>query len=183
VLEERQPTKPTKIEEDAALDIIWRYTRAYERWLGPFAPLINRVARYVPERRKRKLHIGLFGYARNTGGITLPRAIKFTAAFYSIGLPPEILGLNVLDDADIEFIRKVYVNFDEDLRDACRFLNTETGFVPPDLAATVTDLVDVVPDEEHARLTTAISRALRENETGGLTPLILEAANRRRFLG
>jgi len=183
VLEERQPTKPTKIEEDAALDIIWRYTRAYERWLGPFAPLINRVARYVPERRKRKLHIGLFGYARNTGGITLPRAIKFTAAFYSIGLPPEILGLNVLDDADIEFIRKVYVNFDEDLRAACRFLNTETGFVPPDLAARVTDLVDVVPDEEHARLTTAISRALRENETGGLTPLILEAANRRRFLG
>jgi phosphoenolpyruvate carboxylase len=47
----------------------------------------------------------------------------------------------------------------------------------------VTDLVDVVQDEEHARLTTAISRALRENETGGLTPLILEAANRRRFLG
>ena len=41
VLEERQPAKPTKIEEDAALDIIWRYTRAYERWLGPFAPLLN----------------------------------------------------------------------------------------------------------------------------------------------
>jgi phosphoenolpyruvate carboxylase len=183
MLEDRQPTKPTQIDEKEVIDLIWRYTRAYERWLGPFAPLINRVARYVPERRKRKLHIGLFGYARNTGGITLPRAIKFTAALYSIGLPPEILGLNVLDDADIEFIRKVYVNFDEDLRTACRFLNTKTGFVPPDLAARVTDLVDIVPDEEHARLTTAISQALRENETGGLTSLILEAANRRRFLG
>ncbi|WP_243670001.1 phosphoenolpyruvate carboxylase [Methanoculleus chikugoensis] len=85
----------------------------------------------MPERRKRKLHIGLFGYARSTGGITLPRAIKFTAALYSIGLPPEVLGLDALDDADIGFLRDTYINFDEDLRAAARFLNTETGFVPP----------------------------------------------------
>ncbi len=182
-LEERWPTRPLPVDEEAALDLIGRYTGAYERLLGPLAPMINRVARYVPERRKRKLHIGLFGYARNTGGITLPRAIKFTAALYSIGLPPEILGLDALDDADIGFIREVYVNFDEDLKAACRFLNTETGLVPPELAARAADLVDVEPDGEHARITSAIARALRENETGRLTSLVLQAAHRRRFLG
>lgn len=182
-LEERWPTRPLPVDEEAALDLIERYTGAYERQIGPLAPLINRVARYVPERRKRKLHIGLFGYARSTGGITLPRAIKFTAALYSIGLPPEILGLDALDDADIGYIREVYVNFDEDLRAACRFLNTETGFVPPELAARVTDLTDVESDEEHTQITAAIARALRENETGKLTSLVLQAAHRRKFLG
>ncbi len=182
-LEERNPAKPRLVDDRGALDLIERSTRAYERLLGPLAPLINRVARYVPERRKRKLHIGLFGYARSTGGITLPRAIKFTAALYSLGLPPEILGLDALDDADVGFIREVYVNFDEDLRAACRFLNVETGLVPPELAARVADLVDVEPDEEHARITAAIARALRENETGRLTSLLLQAAHRRKFLG
>ncbi|WP_317063742.1 phosphoenolpyruvate carboxylase [Methanoculleus caldifontis] len=182
-LEERTPGKPRPVDEAGALDLIERSTRAYERHLGPLAPLINRVARYIPERRKRKLHIGLFGYARSTGGISLPRAIKFTAALYSIGLPPEILGLEALDDADIGFIGEVYVNFDEDLKAAARFLNTETGFVPPELAARVADLTDVEPDEEHARLTAAIARALRENETGRLTALVLQAAHRRKFLG
>ncbi len=182
-LEERKPGKPRLVDEEGALDLIERSTQAYERLLGPLAPLINRVARYVPERRKRKLHIGLFGYARSTGGITLPRAIKFTAALYSLGFPPEILGLDALDDADIGFIREVYVNFDEDMRAACRFLNTETGLIPSELAARAVDLVDVEPDEEHARITAAIARALRENETERLTSLILQAAHRRKFLG
>ena len=36
--------------------------------------------RPVPRRRMRKLHIGLFGYSRSIGGISLPRAISFCAA-------------------------------------------------------------------------------------------------------
>jgi phosphoenolpyruvate carboxylase len=47
----------------------------------------------------------------------------------------------------------------------------------------VTDLTDVEPDEEHTRITAAIARALRENETGKLTSLVLQAAQRRKFLG
>jgi len=182
-LEERRPGRPRPVDEAAALDLIERYTRAYERRLGPLAPLINRVARYVPERRKRKLHIGLFGYARSTGGITLPRAIKFTAALYSVGFPPEILGLDALDDTDIGFVRETYVNFDENLKAAARYLNTETGLVPRELAARVADLVDIEPDEEHAEVTAEIARALRENDTGKLSALVLQAAHCRKFLG
>jgi len=177
------PERPLPVDEAAALDLIERYTRAYERRLEPLAPLINQVARYVPERRKRKLHIGLFGYARSTSGITLPRAIKFTAALYSVGFPPEILGLDGLDDADIGFVREIYVNFDEDLKAAARYLNTETGLVPRDLASRVADLVDIEPDEEHAAVTAEITRALRKNDTGQLSPLVLQAAHCRNFLG
>ena len=182
-LEGRMSGRARPVDEAAALDLMERYTQAYERRLGPLAPLINRVAWYIPERRKRKLHIGLFGYARSTGGITLPRAIKFTAALYSVGLPPEFLGLDALDEADLGFVRENYVNFDEDLRTAARFLNAETGFVPRELASRVADIVDVEPDEEHTAITGEIARVLRDNDTGRLTSLILSAAHRRRFLG
>ena len=39
---------------------------------------------------------------KNVEGISLPRAITFTSALYSIGLPPEILGLNALNEAKTE---------------------------------------------------------------------------------
>jgi phosphoenolpyruvate carboxylase len=104
------------------LSIIGKYSQEYQKQVTALAPVINNVARYVPSRRKRKLHIGLFGYSRSVGGITLPRAIPFTAALYSVGLPPEILGLNALDEDDLGFVREVYVNFEEDLRDAANIL-------------------------------------------------------------
>lgn len=183
-LEERRAVRPRPVdEEEEALGLIERYTQAYEMRLESLAPLINQIARYIPERRKRKLHIGLFGYARNNSGITLPRAIKFTAALYSLGLPPEILGLEALDDADIGFIRETYINFDEDLGAAARYLNKETGLVTRELSRRVTDMVDVEPDEEHAEVTTEITRALRRNDTRKLNTLVLQAAHCRRFLG
>jgi phosphoenolpyruvate carboxylase len=41
---------------------------------------------------------------RSIGKIRLPRAIVFCAACYSIGLPPEMLGLNVLDRGELLYI-------------------------------------------------------------------------------
>ena len=51
------------------------------------------------------MHVGLFGYGRSlggVGGVTLPRAIGFTASLYSIGVPPELLGLGSLSQSDLE---------------------------------------------------------------------------------
>ena len=64
------------------------------------APTVNRVAEYVPRRRDRKLHVGLFGYSREVGEIELPRAITYTAALYSVGFPPTLMGLSGLADGD-----------------------------------------------------------------------------------
>ena len=104
--------------KNGAVEIIGKYTQAYISELLPLTDIVNRVAAHLPGRRKRKLHIGLFGYTRSTGGVTLPRAITFTAAMYLIGVPPEILGLSALDRDDLAFVREVYVNFDRDLLDA-----------------------------------------------------------------
>ena len=183
-LQKRKTEPPQEIDEERCLKIIRKYSKEYQKQIIKLAPVINKIARYVPRRRKRKLHIGLFGYSRNVGGITLPRAIPFTAALYSIGLPPEILGLNALNENDIQFIREVYLNFEEDLADALRYLNPDTPFLPRNLKTIIRDfLKDSQPDEEHREITSQIIESLKENKTEDLTEYILRAASIRKFLG
>jgi phosphoenolpyruvate carboxylase len=138
----------------------------------------------VPNKRKRKLHIGLFGYSRNMGTVSLPRAIKFTAALYSIGLPPELLALNALTREDIQFLGEAYVNFEEDLRDAVRYLNLDTGLVPEELARRVEEYLGLVPvDEEHKDLTNHVAASVKQNGIEDLSEYVVRAASLRRFLG
>ena len=87
-LEQREVAAPMAVDEKRCGEIIGKYTRTYIDELHPLADIVNRVAAYIPGRRKRRLHIGLFGYTRSTSGITLPRAITFTAALYSIRCSP-----------------------------------------------------------------------------------------------
>lgn len=182
-LQKRKTGLPQEVDEERCLEIIRKYSQEYQNQIEALAPVINEVAKYVPSRRKRKLHIGLFGYPRSTGGITLPRAITFTAALYSIGLPPEILGLNALDGDDIQFVKKIYINFEDDLRDSLRYFNPDTGFLPKNLEARVRDfLVDFRPDEAHKEMTDHVLNSLGENKSG-LEEYVLSAANLRKFLG
>jgi phosphoenolpyruvate carboxylase len=183
-LRERKIRLPREIDEERTLEIIRKYSQEYHEQIIKLAPVINRVAKYVPSRRKRKLHIGLFGYSRDMEGITLPRAITFTAALYSIGLPPELLGLNVLDEDDLQFVREVYVNFEDDVGEALRYFNRDTGFLPKELEKTVKDFpADFQPDKEHKEITNNITKLLKENKTEDLEEYVLRAANLRKFLG
>jgi len=183
-LQERKTGLPQEVDEERCLEIIKKYSREYQRQIETLAPVINKVAKYVPSRRKRKLHIGLFGYARSMRGITLPRAITFTAALYSIGLPPEILGLNALDKHDIQFVRQVYVNFEDDLRDSLGYLNPDTGFLPKELEAALEDFpVHYEVDEEHKEITNYVASSLKEDKTEDLAEYVLRAAHLRKFLG
>ena len=182
-LQKRKTCPPQEVDEGRCLEIIRKYSQEYQKQVEVLAPVINMAARYVPSRRKRKLHIGLFGYSRSMRGITLPRAITFTAALYSIGLPPEVLGLNALGGDDIQFVKKIYVNFEDDLRDSLKYINPDTEFLPKNLEARVRDFVaDFHPDEEHKEITDYILSSLRENR-GGLEECVLRAASLRKFLG
>jgi len=184
-LKERKTGSSQEVDEGECLQIIRKYAKEYERQIITLAPLINEVAKYVPSRRKRKLHIGLFGYSREVGGVTLPRAIAFTAALYSIGLPPEIIGLNILDEDDLQFIKEVYVNFEDDLRDALRYFNPGVlSLLPKELETKVRDFpTDFETEGGHKELTDYAITSIKENKTSTLGEYVLGAANLRGFLG
>lgn len=184
ILNEIRPAKAQEFDEKRSLEIVRKYTQEYQKQLSDLAPTINLIARYVPSRRKRKLHIGLFGYSRNIGGVKLPRAITLTSALYSIGLPPEILGLNALDTDDLQFIRKVYVNFENDLNDAIKYLNIDTPFIPKILKSKLEEFSFAsATDKEHKETTDYLIRALKDDNLSDLREYILKAASIRNFLG
>ena len=100
-------------EEEALLTMLRKSRSRYESVVEDLAPLVNSITPYIPQRRARKLHIGLFGYSRNVRGVILPRAIPFAAAFYSLGIPPEFIGGKVLADlgeGEWDILRRYYIN-------------------------------------------------------------------------
>ena len=182
-LRQREKGQPRELDEERCLDIVRRFSEEYQKQVEVLAPMINELAKYIPTRRKRKLHIGLFGYPRSMRGITLPRVIPFTAALYSVGLPPEILGLNALTKDDIEFIKQVYLNCKDDLRDALQYLNPDTPYLTKELANTIRDFpIDFEVNKQHKELTDNILKSLKGDKTW-LEESVLRAANIRRFLG
>jgi phosphoenolpyruvate carboxylase len=119
---------PDPIQVDPAVlsSLLMKLRSRYARIIENLAPLINSVASYVPRRRSRKLHIGLFGYSRSVGGISLPRAIPFACALYTIGAPPEVIGgraLEDLSDAELDALRGLYENLERDLEVAGGYLS------------------------------------------------------------
>ena len=90
-----------------------RTTAEYQAHVQQLTSVIRTVSAHVPKRRERKLHVGLFGYGRTlggVGGVTLPRAIGFAASLYSVGVPPELLGLASLTKTDLALVREVTVH-------------------------------------------------------------------------
>lgn len=106
------------------------FTAMWKSAIESIAPLINQVAAYVPQRRERLQHIGLFGYSRGIGKVRLPRAIGFTAALYSIGVPPELIttgrGLRLAEKrGHMPLIDRYYPALRDDLQHAGKYLNRE----------------------------------------------------------
>ena len=176
---------PRLVDEQAGLGAIEKYSQQYQKEVKELAPVINTIAKYVPSRRKRKLHISLFGYSRSLDGISLPRAISFTAALYSIGYPPELLALRGLDDADLDIIKRIHINFEDTLSTALSYYNPRskeiTGFeIGPQIEALD---VDYETNEQHAMYTDGIIDSLKKNHMDQIDRLCLQAAHVRKFLG
>lgn len=171
------------------LRIIKKVSKEYQRQIQLLAPMINDVSKFVPSRRMRKLHTGLFGYSRELkDGVSLPRVISFCSVLYSMGLPPDIIGLNVLTKQDIKTIRQIYPNFEDNLRDILAMWNPEVlKVVPASIRKglkSVVERFDVNMNAEHAAITSeVILHIQRKNYGANLTELITRAGAVRGFLG
>lgn len=173
------------IDEGRCLEIIDKVSAEYRRVIEHLAPLINPIAGFVPRRRMRKLHVGLFGYARSIGRTSLPRVISFCAACYSIGLPPEILGLNVLTKDDIRCMKGMHVNFPFDMQTAMSFFNEDVlAILPAEVKASLKlDWGHCEINGEHKAITSRIIKAVKDKDSANLQGMLVEAAHVRKFLG
>ena len=186
-LRAHQRGAPVPVDEARAQAIIDKATAEHQDNVQRLVEVIRTVSGYVPRRRERRLHVGLFGYGRTLGDgeVTLPRAIGFTAALYSIGIPPELLGLASLSQEDLAYVREVYPSLDGDLHAALRFANER--HVKELLGDPYLRLVGQFTDETdrvHEGLTSAIWASIdHDKSTVNIPHYIEEAARLRRFLG
>lgn len=179
--------KPIAIEEEKSLQIFDKVSAAYQKQIKLLASYINEFSKYIPKRRLRKLHVGLFGYSRATAGVKLPRAIKFCAVLYSLGLPPELLGLHVLTEKEIDFINTFYKHFESDLRDAAQYLNKDNlSFFPKKIQEDVkqaADLVETESERKHKKITSIILENYKNKNFDIMSENISRAGEVRGFLG
>jgi len=193
-------------EKQLIRKIVSVYRERYQTEIEGLASIINEVADFVPRRRARKLHIGLFGYSRNTGNVTLPRAITFVASLYTIGIPPEIIGLSSLEslnEQEWNFLAEKYKYFKEDLREASKYLNIDSlemlkndfnldnkivELVKGDISFMVNQIGVKLPNHEyntikHRLFSSLALTALKEKKESEVKIAISEMAKIRNSLG
>ncbi len=125
-------TKPKIIDskkQEQLIAIAKESAKFYKQTIADIAGGMQPIFKAVPRRRDRRQHIGLGAYSRSMGEQTLPRAITFTAGFYSIGVPPEFIGfgrtLRGLSEAELELLKAEYPNIAADFEAAGRYLNRD----------------------------------------------------------
>jgi len=185
--------------------IVESVTRRYQPIAEALADLVNKVATLLPKRRARKLHVGLYGYSRGIGRVILPRAIPFTAALYSLGLPPEIFGasaLSHLGEKDWKTLEDVYKNILFDLKFAASYFSWDTfevlskKLIKRTLAKSLKHDLEFLSEnlcvkvgptnyeqKKHSLLSTLFVYALINENLSEAKLYLMEMAKTRRFLG
>lgn len=173
------------------------YTQTVHQLAGPMRGFFDAI----PKRRDRRQHIGLLAYARSMGSESLPRAITFTAGFYSLGIPPEFIGLGrtlqALSPAGRDLLASEYPSIKADIGQAGRFLNAENlarlavkNPVWQEIQADVAGAAKVlglhfgpVTDQEKAHYELSTRALQSQKKHAELTKLIDGMAHLRRSLG
>ncbi len=167
-LEQAEPLAFSADERDAITAMIGLFTTAYLESFDSLLPVVIAISDVIPAQRDRLARKSAVGYARaaaaphklaaeidNAGvaglvaqikprkAASLPRAISYTGALYSIGLPPEFIGtgrgLKAVKDhyggAGMEMLLRFYPGIRADLaRAACyASLRTSAMHIPKSL--------------------------------------------------
>lgn len=149
-------------EKEEMVNIIGIFGKNYIHMLYQIANIVNRVADLLPDQRDRLTREGIIGYSRDISmiekvadlcradigkgllnaqckeSLNLPRAIKYTGALYSMGLPPEFLGtgdgiVEIIDKLGDEALESLlltyYPSLEADLNFSSKFLNLNVARV------------------------------------------------------
>ncbi len=190
-------------DEIAQLEHIMQIGQKYYRSsIEKLAPLINTISAFIPKRRERVQHTGLFGYSRGVGKVSLPRAITFTASLYSLGVPPEIIGTGralkeIKEQNLLDLLEKYYINICSDLMNALKYTDIEyiyerskTDELFEEIKCDVEEILkflnksqkDLLPqDKEHIDFSKRIRKGL--DAKSDVISLVQKAAFLRRSLG
>jgi phosphoenolpyruvate carboxylase len=148
--------KKPEIMDDETKDVIKNivdvYARRFQNIVEGIAIPINDITRYLPKRRARKLHVGLFGYSRSTGTAKLPRAIAFVGALYSIGIPPEILGMASLaemPERNRAILKELYKYMEVDIQASAKYFNYESLNYLKDIWKVDQKIIDMIKEDMH----------------------------------
>lgn len=203
-LEQALPTTRARIfteaEQTQLINISKVAAGFYKETLDSIIPDMQPFFKAIPRRRDRRQHIGLLAYSRSSGQQKLPRAITFTAGFYSLGVPPEFIGigraLGQLEPAELELLKTEYHGLTTDLEAAGRYLNHDNlaalaqqneawQAIHTDITV-AEEILGVqfgpqTPDEiEHVKLS---SEVLQSQDSTAQTELITRMAVLRKSLG
>lgn len=175
--------------KDRLISIMKKSSETYRRQLLEIAPIVNNLAVFVPRRRARKMHVGLFGYSRQIDeGVTLPRVISFCAVLYSLGLPPDILGLSSLTEEDMKYVEIAFPRFKEKMSEVLSMWNEDVlDLIPASIRTEIKDTVkrfNFTLDKTHLEFSKDLVRRIKDNKLDTkITDLIVSAAKVRNFLG
>ncbi|MGM0770583.1 MAG: phosphoenolpyruvate carboxylase [Halobacteriota archaeon] len=177
----KSPDKLSDDEKEELFNIIGIFGTRYNKAIQQFSSTINCISDFLPQQRDRLMRGGGTGYARDTPDVTsvshlcrsdigkeleasipresmnLPRAIKFTGALYSIGIPPEIIGTGSAiaevrekfgEDVCERLFTKYFPSLRSDLRFAFEYLdiNTASRFLSDTLHESIRKEVDILRD-------------------------------------
>ncbi len=143
---------PDDISADKLKSVLNKYRTRFQTIIEAIAKPINDITLYLPKRRARKLHIGLFGYSRSTGKAVLPRAISFVGAMYSMGIPPEIIGMAALKDMsddEISVINQLYRNLDFDIKASAKYFNYESLSLLKEIWHVDNSIISMIREDMH----------------------------------
>lgn len=178
-----------------------RASKYYQETLNKVAADMQPFFGAIPKRRDRRQHIGLLAYGRTVGAVKMPRAITFTSGFYSIGVPPELIGIGRLlaglSKEEIKVLDQEYPSMKEDIYRAGRYLNVDNlsqlaaknsawKAVDKDIKLAEAYFGEVIrpvtnSEKAHKNLTANVL-ILRHNKEA-LTPLLNQMAIIRKSLG
>ncbi len=120
----------SKSQKEILINFNKQASKFYKPEVESIAETINIIAGKLPSHRERMQHVGLFGYSRGLGKVTLPRAIKFTGALYSLGIPPELIGsgralMHAKKQGNLQLIQNLCPYLKKDFKHAGHYLNRE----------------------------------------------------------